>query len=124
MATYMTYCRNLGFDEAPNYAYLRRLFRDLYNKCQFEFDFIYDWTVQKFRPDMPEFGEGNQPMYEEAKGNDGTSTVPESLRAHHGFGSERAGEMRDSASNDNEAWARQQEEVMQDAEKRVVDRAE
>lgn len=30
----------------------------------------------------------------------------------------------ESASNDNEAWARQQEEAMQDAEKRVVDRAE
>ena len=63
-------------------------------------------------------------MYEEAKGADGTSTVPESLRAHHGWGSERAGVMGDSASNDNEAWARQQEEAMQDAEKRVVDRAE
>ena len=33
MATYMTYCRNLGFDETPNYAYLRRLFQELYNKC-------------------------------------------------------------------------------------------
>ena len=51
-------------------------------------------------------------MYEEAKGADGTSTVPESLRAHHGWGSERAGVMGDSASNDNEAWARQQEEAM------------
>ena len=45
MATYMTYCRNLGFEETPNYDYLRRLFRDLYNKCCFEFDFIYDWTI-------------------------------------------------------------------------------
>ena len=54
MATYMTYCRNLGFEETPNYAYLRRLFRDLYNKCQFEFDFIYDWTIQKFHPDLPD----------------------------------------------------------------------
>ena len=63
----MTYCRNLGFDEAPNYAYLRRLFRDLYNKCQFEFDFIYDWTVQKFRPDMPEFPDSQMQVYEEEK---------------------------------------------------------
>ena len=102
----MTYCRNLGFDEAPNYAYLRRLFRDLYNKCQFEFDFIFDWTVQKFRPDMPEFADVSQQQYEEEKGRDGTSTIPESLKNHHGFGSDRAG-MMESASNDNEAWARQ-----------------
>ena len=45
LATYMNYCRNLGFTETPNYAYLKRLFRELYLKCQFEFDFIYDWTV-------------------------------------------------------------------------------
>ena len=79
MATYMTYCRNLGFEEAPNYAYLRRLFRDLYNKCQFEFDYIFDWTVQKFCADMGADGDHNE---EEEKGRDGTSTIPDSLRGH------------------------------------------
>lgn len=59
--------------------------------------------------------------YEEEKARDGTSTIPESLRNHHGFGSDRAGMV---DSSENEAWARQQEEAMQDAEKRVVDRAE
>jgi hypothetical protein len=33
MQTYMNYCRNLGFEETPNYAFLRRLFRELYQKC-------------------------------------------------------------------------------------------
>ena len=47
----MTYCRNLGFEETPNYNYLKRLFRDLYIKCQFENEYIFDWTVQKFLPD-------------------------------------------------------------------------
>jgi hypothetical protein len=45
VATFMSYCRNLGFDETPNYAYLRRLFKELYNKCCFEHDFVYDWTI-------------------------------------------------------------------------------
>ncbi len=45
MATYMTYCRNLGFDEEPKYAYLRDLFRALYQKCLFENDYVYDWTI-------------------------------------------------------------------------------
>lgn len=50
----MSYCRNLGFDEAPNYVYLRRLFSELYNKCCFEHDFIFDWTAQRFRLELPE----------------------------------------------------------------------
>ena len=84
MATYMTYCRNLGFEETPNYDYLRRLFRDLYNKCCFEFDFIYDWTIQKFRA-TPDENEDMQPPEEEEKaiaGRDNTSTIPDSLKAH------------------------------------------
>ena len=94
MATYMTYCRNLGFEETPNYDYLRRLFRDLYNKCCFEFDFIYDWTIQKFRA-SPDGDEAlQQPGEEEEKaivGRDNTSTIPESLKNHQAFGSDRAG---------------------------------
>jgi casein kinase I family protein HRR25 len=49
MATYMNYCRNLGFEETPNYTFLRRLFKDLYNKCCFENDFVFDWTIQRYR---------------------------------------------------------------------------
>ena len=71
---------------------------------------------------MPEFAEGQNHTYEEEKVRDGTSTVPESLRNHHGFGSDRAG-MMDSASND-EVWAKQQEEVIQDAEQRAIEKAE
>ena len=41
----MNYCRNLGFDETPNYAYLRRLFTELYKKCCFEHEYIFDWTI-------------------------------------------------------------------------------
>lgn len=84
MATYMTYCRNLGFEQEPNYAYLRRLFRDLYNKCCFEFDFIYDWTIQKFRaaPDNDEVMVGDEEEEKVNGARDNTSTLPESLRAH------------------------------------------
>lgn len=45
MTLYMNYCRNLKFEEQPNYAYLKRLFRELYIKCGFEHDFIFDWTI-------------------------------------------------------------------------------
>ena len=48
--------------------------------------------------------------------------MPESLR-NHNFGSDRQGVLIDSNSQD-EVWAKQQEDQMQDAEKRKVDRAE
>ena len=91
MATYMTYCRNLGFEEDPNYAYLRRLFRDLYHKCHLEFDFIFDWTIQKFRP-MNEDDDGQISPDEEEKGRDrDVSTIPESLKGHRAMGSDIEG---------------------------------
>ena len=44
----MNYCRNLGFTEDPDYNYLRRMFKELYNRCGFENDFIFDWTIQRY----------------------------------------------------------------------------
>lgn len=44
-AQYMNYCKGLQFDEDPDYNYLKRLFKELYVRCGFENDFIFDWTV-------------------------------------------------------------------------------
>jgi len=105
----MTYCRNLGFEETPNYDYLRRLFRDLYNKCCFEFDFIYDWTIQKFKP-APDGDDDMLPQNEEEEkalgGRDNTSTIPESLKGHQGLGSDRNNGLIEDLSQE-EQWAKQ-----------------
>ena len=42
---YMKYCRNLTFEQQPDYAYCRQLFIDLYSKCCFQHEYIYDWTI-------------------------------------------------------------------------------
>ena len=108
MATYMTYCRNLGFEETPNYAYLRRLFRELYNKCQFEFDFIYDWTIQKFRPELMDGPEGAENEEEKinnhVRGQDGTSTIPDSLRGNVHPGSDQPNNV-EVMSDEEQKWA-------------------
>lgn len=44
----MIYCRNLGFTEDPDYNYLRRIFKELYVRCGFENEFIFDWTIQRY----------------------------------------------------------------------------
>lgn len=46
---YLNYCRGLRFDEAPDYVYLRQLFRVLFRTLGYNYDFIFDWTMLKQR---------------------------------------------------------------------------
>lgn len=46
-ATYLNYCRKLGFDQDPDYSYVRKLFKDLFVKNGFELDYMYDWVIFK-----------------------------------------------------------------------------
>mmetsp|Transcript_97120 Transcript_97120/g.279543 ORF Transcript_97120/g.279543 Transcript_97120/m.279543 type:complete len:409 (-) Transcript_97120:109-1335(-) len=48
-AAYLMYCRGLKFEERPDYAYLRRLFRDAYLREGFQYDFVFDWTPRMQR---------------------------------------------------------------------------
>ena len=42
---YLNYCRSLRFDEAPNYMYLRQLFRILFRTQKYQNDYAYDWKT-------------------------------------------------------------------------------
>lgn len=46
--TYLSYCRSLRFDDKPDYAYLRQLFRNLFHRQGFTYDYIFDWNMLKF----------------------------------------------------------------------------
>ncbi|ESQ50505.1 hypothetical protein EUTSA_v10022691mg [Eutrema salsugineum] len=52
-ASYFHYCRSLRFDDKPDYAYLKRLFRNLFIREGFQFDFVFDWTVLKYQQSQP-----------------------------------------------------------------------
>lgn len=45
--TYMTYCKTLGFEDRPDYAYLKRMFKDLYTKEFQDYDYLFDWIVPR-----------------------------------------------------------------------------
>jgi hypothetical protein len=45
-ATYLNFCRSLRFDDKPNYSYLRQLFRNLFHREGYVYDYVFDWTVQ------------------------------------------------------------------------------
>ena len=44
---YLQYCRNLKFEERPDYNYMRKIFKDLMYKRGHDFDFQYDWVLKK-----------------------------------------------------------------------------
>ncbi len=41
----MDYCRDLKFEEKPDYTYLRRIFKDLFNSHGYEYDYVFDWNI-------------------------------------------------------------------------------
>lgn len=45
MRDYFVHCSMLGFEDRPDYRYLKRLFRDLFERQCFEDDGIFDWDI-------------------------------------------------------------------------------
>ncbi|KAF0917351.1 hypothetical protein E2562_017524 [Oryza meyeriana var. granulata] len=48
-ASYFHYCHSLTFDQRPDYAFVKRLFRDLFTQQGYEFDYVFDWTVLRYK---------------------------------------------------------------------------
>ena len=49
-ATYLNYCRSLRFEDKPDYSYLRELFRGLFHKLGYTYDYIFDWSAKNPTP--------------------------------------------------------------------------
>jgi casein kinase I family protein HRR25 len=48
-AIYLNYARSLHFKDKPDYRYLRAIFRNLFVREGFQYDYIFDWTVYKHK---------------------------------------------------------------------------
>lgn len=67
---FMSYCRELKFDEKPDYHLLRRKFKDLFNSRDYEFDYVYDWKVKdKRKPQTARYGVGTQQKHQTSFNN-------------------------------------------------------
>uniref|UniRef100_G1Q0B4 Casein kinase I isoform alpha n=1 Tax=Myotis lucifugus TaxID=59463 RepID=G1Q0B4_MYOLU len=51
---YLNYCRGLRFEEAPDYVYLRQLFRILFRILNYQYDYTFDWTNLQQKAAQPE----------------------------------------------------------------------
>ncbi|KAL1452776.1 hypothetical protein WDU94_006973 [Cyamophila willieti] len=46
--TFLLYSRSLRFEEKPDYSYTRQLFRNLFHRKGFTYDYVFDWNMLKF----------------------------------------------------------------------------
>jgi hypothetical protein len=44
---YLDYCRKLRFEDKPDYQELRRMFRNLFIRQGYVYDYMFDWIVKK-----------------------------------------------------------------------------
>jgi casein kinase 1 len=42
---YLSQCRNLRFDERPQYGTMRNMFKDLFQRNGYKYDYQYDWVI-------------------------------------------------------------------------------
>ncbi|KAJ7879747.1 kinase-like domain-containing protein [Mycena olivaceomarginata] len=49
LGTFLDYTRELSFDDAPDYSYVRKLFRDIFVREGYDCDYAFDWTIARQR---------------------------------------------------------------------------
>lgn len=63
---YLNYCRSLNFEDKPCISDLRRLFKSLMKKKEYEYDYMFDWVLKKSKlKDMPFHDEEEEEDYKQ-----------------------------------------------------------
>ncbi|XP_057797151.1 casein kinase 1-like protein 2 isoform X2 [Salvia miltiorrhiza] len=110
-ASYFHYCRSLRFEDKPDYSYLKRIFRDLFIREGFQFDYVFDWTILKYQqsqlanPPSRALGAGTSSMVPHAN-NDRESGLDEGkapVRGRNVLNSGNLSKMKDPVASDTAA---------------------
>eukprot|EP00854_Cymbomonas_tetramitiformis_P010656 gene10656-12603_t len=72
--TYFQVCRSLRFEDKPDYSYLRKLFRDLFIREGYQYDYVFDWTILKYQQTQQVVG-GSRPSVTPGGGGSGAGTI-------------------------------------------------
>ncbi|QUC19930.1 uncharacterized protein UV8b_04171 [Ustilaginoidea virens] len=72
-AIYLNYTRSLRFDDKPDYSYLRKIFRDLFVREGFQYDYVFDWTVYKYQKNAQAIANANPDEDDKARASRATA---------------------------------------------------
>jgi len=98
--SYFEYCRSLRFEDRPDYAYLKRLFKELFYRKGFQYDNMFDWTVLNLQqersrapPERPvlsnqQGGGGDPPSQRASENQDKNGTGTAGRDSYHQDGSD------------------------------------
>jgi len=122
-AQYLNYCRSIHFEDKPDYAYLRKLFRDLFVKEGYKYDAMFDWTLLKMKENERQaVGAASNGNKEEDKNdkilNDSTNALSGGATRLHSSNTPNSDNKKDDyGSNDDEDREKEKE---RNGEKRSV----
>ncbi|KAI7737289.1 hypothetical protein M8C21_002146, partial [Ambrosia artemisiifolia] len=80
-ASYFHYCHSLTFDQRPDYGFLKRLFRELFTREGFEFDYVFDWTTLKYQQSQKS---KTQPHVLPVHGESSSGAIRRDMERHQG----------------------------------------
>ncbi|KAG8656948.1 hypothetical protein MANES_03G024600v8 [Manihot esculenta] len=83
-ASYLHYCHSLTFDQRPDYGFLKRLFRDLFAREGYEFDYVFDWTIIKYQQAQKSRSQPRSSPVPGASSSHVTHVAPTDMENHQG----------------------------------------
>lgn len=74
-AIYLNYCRKLGFEEKPDYIHLRKLFKNLLSTNGIANDYLFDWIIQTYTPEVQHSAIAKKAIVHHPAGNNNTLII-------------------------------------------------
>lgn len=100
--SYFEYCRSLRFEDRPDYAYLKRLFKELFYRKGFQYDNMFDWTVLNLQQEKARLPV-ERPILQQGEGGEEQRAAEEHARhggQHAGVGGHDDSHRKGADNND------------------------
>jgi len=82
--SYFEYCRSLRFEDRPDYAYLKRLFKELFYRKGFQYDNMFDWTILNLQQEKARLPVERPILQQGEGGEEQQRNTEEHARREHG----------------------------------------